>query len=251
MARQRHLTKAPITEAVVDMRAALPNGFDVTALGKLPPEISERFTQSEALKTFSGSFEYDGKLQRVKSEAVDRGIIGHVFKTADATKVLQFRKDGFTFSKLKPYEDWAKLRDEAVDLWRVYVKLAKPESVSRVGLRYINHLNMPFSGDKFDFDDYLTAPPRIPEGLPQGIVSFFYRVVMPEPSIGATAVIHQALESIVNPKIVPVILDIDVFMQRDIEPDSDKIWEAFEQLHMLKNNVFFSYITEKTAELFA
>lgn len=251
MARQRHLTKAPITEAVVDIRASLPKGFDVTALSKLPPDVLERFTQSEALKTFSGSFEYDGKHQRLKSEAIDRGIIGHIFKTTDAARVLQFRKDGFTLSKLKPYEDWTKLRDEAVNLWQAYVKLAKPESVSRVGLRYINHLNMPFSGDKFDFDEYLTSSPKVPGELPQGIVSFFYRVVMPVPSIGATAVIHQALESIVDPKIVPVILDIDVFVQRDLEPNSDKIWEALEQLHVLKNDVFFSYITEKTAELFA
>lgn len=250
MAKQRHLTRAPVAEAVVDIRTALPKDFDTTSLSQLPSEIAARFAQSEALKTYSGSFEYDSKLQCAKAEAIDGGVVGHIFKTADATKVLQFRNDGFTFSKLKPYEDWARLRDEALDLWRVYVRNAKPESVSRVALRYINHLSIPFAGDRLDFDEYLTASPKVPGDLPQGIVSFFYRVVLPEPSIGGAAVIHQALESIVDPKIVTVILDIDVFIQRDFEPDSDKIWQALEQLHLFKNDIFFAYITEKTAELF-
>lgn len=254
MAKQRHLTSAPIAEAVVDIRTALPKDFDVTSLSQLPSEIAERFPQSEPITAYSGKFEYDIKLKLAKAEAIDGGVVGHLFKTTDATKALQFRNDGFTFSKLKPYQDWARLRDEALDLWRIYVRNAKPESVSRVALRYINHLSIPFAGDRLDLDEYLTSSPKVPAGddtpMPQGIASFFYRVVLPDPSIGAIAIIHQALESVTDSRTVPVILDIDAYIQGDLDPTSDKIWEAFEQLHDFKNRLFFAYITEKTAELF-
>ena len=250
MARQRHLSKAPITEAVVDIRAALPKDSDVTSLNKLQPRFAERFSKVEAIKNISAKFEYDGKSQLLKSETIDSGIIGTKFTSTDSTKVLQFRNDGFTFSKLKPYEEWSRLRDEASELWREYMSIAKPESVSRVALRFINHLNIPFTSDKLDFDDYFISAAKVPPELPQGIVSFFHRVVVPEPSIGAVAVIHQALEAVIDPRNAPVILDIDVYIQRDFEPSSDKIWEALEQLHLFKNNIFFSYITERTAELF-
>jgi len=75
-------------------------------------------------------------------------------------------------------------------------------------------------------------------------------VVLPDPTAGAVAIINQALESVVDPKVVPIILDIDAFIQGNIEPDGDDIWSAFEKLHVFKNDVFFSYITEKTAELY-
>lgn len=250
MAKKRHLASAPITEAVVDIRASLPQRFEVSELSQLPAEVSGSFLNAETMKGFIGSFEYEKEHQQLRSQAIDKGIIGYIYKSHDSTKVLQLRNDGFTLSKLKPYEDWSKLRDEARHLWKIYVGLAHPESVSRIALRYINHMNIPISGEKFDFDEYLTCAPQVPQELPQAISSFFYRVVLPDPSAGAMAIINQAVESVVDPKVAPIILDVDAFIEGNMEPDGDNIWNAFEKLHVLKNDIFFSYITEKTAELY-
>ena len=249
MAKQRHLTQAPVTEAVVDVRTALAQNFDVASLEKLPREIADKYCHSEALRTFSGSFGFDNELQTVKSETQDQGIVGYAFKTDDASRVVQLRKDGFTFSKLKPYETWEKLRDEAAYLWKIYAGIAKPEAVSRVALRFINHLNIPVLGENLDFDEYLTCAPRVPQELPQGIANFFCRVIIPNPSTGAVAVVHQAFESI-DTKFVSVILDIDVYMQKDFDVEGGAFWDTLEQLRNFKNDIFFSYIHEKTAELF-
>jgi uncharacterized protein (TIGR04255 family) len=250
MAKQRHLTRAPIAEAVVDIRASLPQGFDITELSRLPDEVSGNFQASESMKGFVGSFEFGKELEQPRSQAIDKGVVGYIYKSVDSTKVLQLRNDGFTLSKLKPYDNWSKLRDEARQLWNIYLSLAQPESISRIALRYINHLNIPNSADKFNFDEYLTTAPQIPNELPQAILSFFYRVVLPDPSVGAIAIINQAVESIADPKVVPIILDVDAFIQGNIEPEGDDIWNAFEKLHVFKNDIFFSCITEKTAELY-
>jgi uncharacterized protein (TIGR04255 family) len=45
-------------------------------------------------------------------------------------------------------------------------------------------------------------------------------------------------------------LDIDVFREVSLEPDSEKIWEILEELRNIKNNIFFKSITQKTKELF-
>ena len=250
MAKQRHLTQAPIAEAVVDIRASLPQSFDITELSHLPDGVSGNFLASESMKGFFGSIEFGKELEKPRTQAIDRGIVGYSYKSVDSTKVLQLRNDGFTLNKLKPYDDWSKLRDEARQLWNIYLGLARPESISRIALRYINHLNIPNSVENFDFGEYLTSAPQVPNELPQAILSFFYRVVLPDPSVGAIAIINQAVESIADPKVVPIILDVDAFIEGNFEPDSDKIWDAFEKLHVFKNNIFFSYITEKTAELY-
>ncbi len=36
----------------------------------------------------------------------DEGIQGYFYKSDDGKNIARFRKDGFTFSRLKPYTDW-------------------------------------------------------------------------------------------------------------------------------------------------
>lgn len=173
MAKQRHLSRAPIAEAVVDIRASLPQSFEITELSRLPDEVSGNFLAPEPMKGFGGTFEFGKDLEQPRSQAIDKGVVGYSYKSVDSTKVLQLRKDGFTLNRLKPYDDWSNLRDEARQLWNIYLSLAHPESISRIALRYINHLNIPISGDQLNLDEYLISAPQVPNELPQTILSFF------------------------------------------------------------------------------
>jgi uncharacterized protein (TIGR04255 family) len=100
-----------------------------------------------------------------------------------------------------------------------------------------------------DFSDYLTAPPVVPDGLPQGVSSFLTRVVIHEPSTGANAVITQALEP-VGGEVAPVILDIDVFKLRPEGIEENDAWDTIEKLRHFKNQIFFQSITEKLKEMY-
>ena len=155
--------------------------------------------------------------------------------------------DGFTFSRLHPYIKWEELRNEAHRLWLLYKDITCPDSITRVALRYINNLNIPLPIR--DFDAYLTAPPIVPEGLPQGVSSFLTRVVIHEPSIGANAIITQALEQVVG-EVAPVILDIDVFKLRPEGIEEKDAWDTLEKLRHFKNKIFFKSITNKLKEMF-
>ncbi|MDA2921474.1 TIGR04255 family protein, partial [Desulfobacterota bacterium AH_259_B03_O07] len=133
-------------------------------------------------------------------------ITGYRYESEDRTRIVQLRVDGFTFNRLKPYKRWKEVRDEALRLWNYYKELVKPEFIKRIALRYINNLNIPMPIN--DFRDYLTCPPEVPEGLPQGISSFFYRVVIPANDSRITAIITQALDRKVDIKdYLPIILD--------------------------------------------
>ncbi|MFQ5787653.1 MAG: TIGR04255 family protein [Thermodesulfobacteriota bacterium] len=174
-------------------------------------------------------------------------IYGYRYITSDKKQIVQARLDGFTFSRLKPYIKWNDLRDEAHKLWRLYQEATSPESITRVALRYINNLNIPLPIR--DFGDYLTAPPTIPEGLPQGVGSFLTRVVMLEPSIGANAIITQALEQIA-PGRAPIILDIDVFKLQEKGIEEKEAWDTIEKLRHFKNKIFFKSITNRLKEMY-
>jgi uncharacterized protein (TIGR04255 family) len=241
------LPNAPITEALIDIRIKIRGDFDVARLQSLHNSISSQYPDKKARHKWESKFEL--KPGETVATASTETIDGYIFASSDGKQIFQARIDGFTFNRLKPYEKWETFRDEALRLWQIYKELISPEII-RVALRYINKFDIPLLPISMkDFNDYLTAAPIIPEGLPQGVSSFFTRVVIHDPEIDAAAIITQAFEQIVDPKFLPIILDIDVFRQKEVIGEEDA-WQTLEKLRVLKNKIFFASITEKAKELF-
>ena len=239
------LKKAPITEALIDIRVKLPPELDVKNIDSIYESIKKEYPEKQEQRISQVRFELKAGEDLLKP--VNSKIHGYRYISSDKKQILQARLDGFTFSRLHPYIKWEELRNEAHRLWLLYKDITCPDSITRVALRYINNLNIPLPIR--DFDDYLTAPPIVPEGLPQGVSSFLTRVVIHEPSIGANAIITQALEQVVG-EVAPVILDIDVFKLRPEGIEEKDAWDTLEKLRHFKNKIFFKSITNKLKEMF-
>lgn len=239
-----HLANAPITEALIDIRVKLPSNFDVKEIEAIHESIKEQYPVKKEQRKSEFRFEI-GKEEAQVETSKNPKISGYRFETSDGKQILQMRLDGFTFSRLKPYNDWEKLLNEARRLWELYKDITRPELITRVAVRYINNLNIPMP--IIDFGDYLTAPPVVPAGLPQGVSSFLNRVVVYEPARGAHAIITQALEQF-SPEVAPIILDIDVFKNQPKGIDEKDAWDTLEHLRNFKNDIFFKSITLRLRE---
>ncbi|OGW55914.1 MAG: hypothetical protein A2Y81_08020 [Nitrospirae bacterium RBG_13_43_8] len=247
MAKYSHLKNAPITEALIDIRIKIRDGFDVHKLELLHGVTAAQYPDKKKRHKWEGRFEF--KKGEAPISAGTETIDGYIFTSANGKQLFQARIDGFTFNRLKPYETWEAFRDEALRLWGLYEGLLSSD-ITRVALRYINKFDIPLFPEPLrDFNEYLTAAPIVPEGLPQGVSSFLTRVVINEPTIEAIAVITQAFEQLVDSRYLPIILDIDVFKQRD-RISEEEAWQTLEALHDFKNKIFFESITEKAKELF-
>jgi len=76
-------------------------------------------------------------------------------------------------------------------------------------------------------------------------------VVVYDPKTNVSTNIVQALEKSTKPdKHITVVLDIDSFKTGDFKAKNGEMWDVFEKLHNIKNNIFFSSITNKTDRLF-
>ena len=247
MIAPRHLRNAPITEAVVDLRVKLPDDLSFEKLALVNDSIVSRYPKRKERRKYEGKVEFRIG-EPPKQTTVDKGPDGYIYTSEDDKQVVQFRLDGFTFSRLKPYETWENLRDEAHKLWQLYVKFSSPEFITRVALRYINNLNIPLPIK--DFAEYLVAPPTVPAQLPQGVGSFLTRIVTTEPKLGASAIVTQALEPLTQKDFAPIILDIDVFKTGQFDIEKRETWDILEGLHNLKNEIFFSSVSEKGLRLY-
>jgi len=241
------LTKAPIKEALIDIRVKLSSDFDVKKIDSIYEKIKETYPGKEEQTVSQIQLERQPGKESFKSFTK---INGYRYLSTNKDKIFQARLDGFTFNRLPPYTIWEELRNEAKRLWLLYKDATSPEVITRVALRYINNLNIPMS---MDFGDYLMAPPALPEGLPQGLDGFLIRLNVHIPELEANAIITQALEPMpVKSDKIPVILDIDVFKEKTEAPgiEEGEAWSLLERMRHFKNEVFFKFITEKLKEIY-
>jgi uncharacterized protein (TIGR04255 family) len=154
--------------------------------------------------------------------------------------------DGFTFSRLAPYETWERTQDEASRLWHIYRNATSPTSIDRVALRYINELSLPV--EKGNWEQWLTAPPRAPEGVSPRIDEFLTRTVIEDAATETVWLLTQGAQCPDSPAAKSkVLLDIDVSKKTQFDDDS-AIWETMDVLREIKNRLFFGSFTDATSE---
>jgi uncharacterized protein (TIGR04255 family) len=239
---------SPITEAILDIRCNLPTGIDLARLAEMHERVQERFPTRQERTFWEGGFQVDpaGLPEVIPPTG---GIVGYQFVVPDGKKIVQARLDGFTFNKLKPYENWDVFIGEARDLWAVYREVAQPINVTRIAVRYINRIEIPLPVK--ELKDWLLTGPEIAPGCPQDMAGFFLRVILPDPARLNVAVVTETVDTPpTDLRYLPVIFDLDVFRQAVFAPDDPAMWEAFTSLRETRNAIFFNSITDKTRELF-
>jgi hypothetical protein len=120
MSEPTRFPNAPITEALLDIRVKLSEQIDLAQLATIQDLIKDQYpSRHERLFWQSDLQIAQGDL---KISPPTGGPVGYAFTSLDGKQNIQARKDGFSFSRLKPYEDWISLRDEAKRLWQYYIQ---------------------------------------------------------------------------------------------------------------------------------
>lgn len=235
----RHLRRAPLTEAVIDFRIDPLPTVTQDLFRALTERLRENYPQIEEQTRFVARLAFKGG-DVLPPEGEVLGFYGYLCKSADGLSIAQFRIDGFTFNRLKPYTSWHELLPEAMRLWRLYSETVQVAYVTRLGLRYINHLSIPPGSD---LNHYFIAPPSVPQALPQEVHEFLTRVVIYDTGRALLAAVTQALEAALGEQL-SVLFDIDVFRDIRVEPSSGEIETVLWLLHDFKNEIFFESLTE-------
>jgi len=245
-----HLEKAPIVEAIIDFRARAVAPW-------VEDDITSKITS--ALQDYPGiqnigSFSLIAQLQppqdsdpvpSLTATQEDHGWLGVRAESKDGCFVASFTRDGFALSRLAPYEDWNSFLNEALRLWQVYCKLASPHEVLRLGVRFINKLEVPVQD--LDFSDYFLGLNEEPEGL--GTAHFLNQLLLALPGYPYLVKRVQTFQhDRPNNATLALLLDIDAFCSEPCDVNSRTINERLADLHWLKNHVFFNSFSGKALE---
>jgi uncharacterized protein (TIGR04255 family) len=235
---------APITEALIDIQVALPEGLTTSALDPVYDHVKGQYPMKKKRVHLQSQLSVGEDVSAVTKHT----LMGFSFSSEDGKQVLQARLNGFTFSRLRPYITWPQLRDEAHRLWDIYRRILDPTKITRVAVRYINQIDIPLSS--IDHKDYFRTFPEVSPDLPQVLTGFFLQLRFPQQDFGGLLILTQTTQvSSAGPSVVSVILDLDVFKENNIDSDEES-WNLLEILRDRKNEFFEACITDRTRALF-
>ena len=242
-----HLRNAPITEAILDVRVRARPDLQLSELKRAAQTLGPGFEKVQEQRGFQATLQLTNEGVQVAPGPIT-GSVGYRAMSGDEKDIVQYRIDGFTLNRLKPYSSWDVWFPKFMRLWDAYRMVARPDGISQVGVRCINHIPLPTPiGQPIDFAMYLEAPPAAPQGVSLPIRGFVTQLALSASSEPSTTVhLSQALQtgSAGEPQLM---IDVDAFRPGDI--DQTQLTQVFEELHDLRNAAFFKSITPLTVSL--
>ena len=240
------LSRAPIIEAIIGITARAESAWEESVISG---QLKQRLPDYPSVQSHHEiRHELMLAADAQPEQAVhDMGWRGLRCESADKLHIAQFNRDGFSFSRLKPYQNWEQFYQEGLRLWKLYNVIAQSSEIQRIGLRFINRIE--FSQDEVKLEDYLENPPKPPRGMEVPFAGFLHHNTLSIPGHPYGINVIQTIQPSQGADVSwGVILDIDVFTTEPI--DNQKLIEQhLIKMRWLKNKVFFGSITSKTLEL--
>jgi uncharacterized protein (TIGR04255 family) len=243
-----NLPKAPIVEAVIDFRAKPTVQCEQK---QFETYFKAQFNDYPAFQVHN-QLNYQVKIgateapDPAKATSSWRGL---VFHSADKLKIVQCQLDGFSFSRLAPYDNWEAFQGEALQMWQKYCALTKPVEIERIGVRFINRIEIDAKGG--DLSDYLVNAPRAWDSFPIPFAGFMHSDTFSVPDTNYLIHVIRALQPGDAISVKPaIILDTDIFTQTPHKVDDAIVKAKLVEMRWLKNKIFFASLTPGLLESF-
>jgi uncharacterized protein (TIGR04255 family) len=237
-------SKAPIIEAIIDLRVELPEGSSFKKLSELVRVESDRYPISDPVLTTETQITTrpDGTHQTM----TDSQIIGYQLRDGKERYGAECTIQGLSVSCRHPYPGWEEFAGEARRLWNTFRTLWRTYRVSRIAVRYINRLDvLPGSG----FKDSVKVMPLLPKEFRAPVANYLLRIEFAESVPSRRLIFTQALAPSPVPGRAGLILDFDIFQEDGVPTEENSLWSMFEDLRQRKNEVFEASLTEPMKEM--
>lgn len=242
----RHYDKAPIVDAVIDLRLAFsapkmaptPEGLLAFAKAGMPD-----FTVGAAIQK-SVNIDVDG----APVHQVDGPVILRL-KHKSLPHQCVLRSDGLAYTHQPPYSSWIEFSSAARRAFKVYNEQFKPQKVLRYALRYVNRIELGVS--ECSIQQYFSLYPNIPNEFPRTNAGMFMQMQFRDAPLehNEVALINMGTVDSSGDDGVAFVLDMDLFGTGELT-SFDDVWNALDRLSKYKNALFESSITDKTRGLF-
>lgn len=239
--------KAPITEAVIEIK--FKSSADSADLEKVRQRLGSAYPQHQNVQTLSLNVNLPEGQPDAPVTKIDR-TPGHRLASVDMTELLVMFDSAFIVSQLAPYTGWDSFLSRFVRDWAAWKRVMGYREISRIGVRYINRIDIPVAGQVVPYEDFLNVYPKLPQPF-QLVAAYAVQAVLPLEEIGCKLTLNSA--AVPSPILghSSYLFDQDIANEDDPPQSDEAIVVLLNSIRIEKNKVFEACITDRARELFS
>lgn len=240
----RRYQNPPIVEAVCEFRFPPDSPWDLTIPGLVYDRLKGTFPQKRSAPTFG----FDIRLGQGSVEQRLEPTTRMQFLREDGNALVQVGPNLLAVNHLKPYPGWKAFAPMIQQAYRAYVETAPPTAIHRIGLRYINRIELP--GPRVELEEYLNFYPHLGDDLPQDYREFTVRIQT------AFNALRDGLQMILtsadagNADVNVFVLDMDYFLAKPGAISMDEAFSWVDEAHDRLEQIFEGCISDKLRQVF-
>lgn len=233
---------APIIEAILDAAIQRSTPIQMDELAEVVIS-KEKYPQRVELMTASGQMTVGPTV----SASATTQKLGYQFISADKKFVVHCKVDGLAVSRLAPYTSWKDVYAEYARHWDRYLKIIKPDQVTKLAVRYVNRFDLP--GNRVELCDYFRTYPEVSEDIKYDLSGFLNQMHIPMPDIHGQAIITQARVPPPDESVISILLDIAVSMVEQAPTNEIALESKMNVLRSRKNELFEACMKPQARDL--
>lgn len=242
--KHKSYKKPPIVEAVIEVRFE-----DMLASTQLDKLISKQKTKFNVQKIEEVELKISGGQPEAGAQAETKTrLVGYkLTSNLNASDIIQVKANALSISRLPPYEGWENLLKDLKHYYNWYTN-KKFKSLSRIGVRYINRIDIPSDG-KIKVEDYFKIFPHVPQTKFPDMNHF---LVQTAAAIDNEKLLTINMHRVPSPllKHASIIFDLDVAQQANLPKNDAQLYQLLDEIREKKDFFFETLLTPKCKKLF-
>jgi uncharacterized protein (TIGR04255 family) len=239
--------RPPITEAVIHI--TFGTAASAADLDKVNRNLIDFYPQYQPTRNVNLEFAVPPDVAAAPSARLKNNVSGHRRSSDDESKIIVLWPTSIIFSQLAPYPGWQEFFGRFVRDWTLWKKILGYRTIVRVGVRYINRIDIPITGPEITYEKYLNVYPHLPNDMSK-VFAYGVQVQLPFPEIEGKIVVNSSTVPSPMLNMASFLLDQDLFKDNDCPQNDEGVYKLLEEIHVKKNAVFEACITDRAKELF-
>lgn len=243
--KPKNYKNPPIIEAVIELRFV--ESLNEQQLEKLVLKQKSKFI-IQTIEEISVKFLPEEKTDQ-RSKAKTR-IVGYkLIDRIDNSNIIQVKYNSISVSRFPPYEGWDELIAD-IKKYHAWYTSKKFKPLSRVGIRYINRIDIPAADNKIELEDYFKIYPHVPNTKFPDVNRFVVQTVAAIDDEKMLTLNMGTANEAPLLKHTSIIFDLDVAQSRNLPLNDTKLYRLLEDIRNKKNSFFEDLLTPKCKRLF-
>lgn len=238
----------PITEAVIGINFI--ETLDEDTKTSLTKKLSAHYPVHQPIENLSVSV--DLRTTKDREQTANTQVskeTAHRLGSADMTELALVFPRSFVVSQMAPYPGWESFFERFVRDWKLVRRILGFREIARIGVRFINRIDIPIDGPVVEHEKYLNIYPHVSDKY-GAISAYAVQAQIFMDDMRCKLLLNSA--SVPSPLLNTASFLIDIDISRDVEvPQKDEdILSLVSSVRPRKNDVFESCVTDLSRGLF-